>query len=42
MEITELQVIDTNIKIGVGSLITLVGTFLITWLNHRNERKKRK
>lgn len=40
MEITELQVIDTAIKIGLGSLITLVGTFLVTWLNHRNERKK--
>ncbi len=40
MEISELQVIDTAIKIGLGSLITLVGTFLVTWLNHRNERKK--
>ncbi|MBF9000559.1 hypothetical protein [Vibrio nitrifigilis] len=40
MEVTELQVIDTAIKIGLGSLITLIGTFLVTWLNHRNERKK--
>lgn len=40
MATTELEVIDTAIKIGLGSLITLVGTFLVTWLNHRNERKK--
>ncbi|SIR08605.1 hypothetical protein SAMN05920897_1371 [Alkalispirochaeta americana] len=40
MEITELQVIDTAIKIGLGSLITLVGTFLVTWLKHQNDRKK--
>lgn len=40
MATTELEVIDTAIKIGLGSLITLIGTFLVTWLNHRNERKK--
>ncbi|TMO77189.1 hypothetical protein CWC16_17310 [Pseudoalteromonas sp. S3776] len=40
MATTELEVIDTAIKIGLGSLITLAGTFLVTWLNHRNDRKK--
>jgi hypothetical protein len=40
MATTELEVIDTAIKIGLGSLITLTGTFLVTWLNHRNDRKK--
>ena len=40
MATTELEVIDTAIKIGLGSLITLTGTILVTWLNHRNERNK--
>jgi len=30
MATTELEVIDTAIKIGLGSLITLTGTFLVT------------
>ncbi|MDP2537270.1 hypothetical protein [Alteromonas stellipolaris] len=37
---TKLEVIDSAIKIGLGSLITLIGTFLVAWLNHRNDHKK--
>ena len=39
---TKLEIVDSAIKIGLGSLITLVGTFLVTWLNHRNDHKKEK
>lgn len=37
---TKLEILDSAIKIGLGSLITLVGTFLVAWLNHRNDHKK--
>ena len=40
MPTTNLDVIDTGVKIGLGSTITLVGTYLVTWLNHKNDHKK--
>jgi len=41
---TSIEVIDTAVKIGLGSLITLAGTYVITRLNHdhENSREKRK
>ncbi|WP_311753208.1 hypothetical protein [Proteus columbae] len=34
------NLLDTAIKIGLGSAITIIGTVTITKLNHKNERKK--
>jgi hypothetical protein len=37
---TTIEVIDTAVKIGLGGLITLVGTLVATKLNHSHERAK--
>ncbi|MBI6187610.1 hypothetical protein JEP98_00340 [Providencia rettgeri] len=38
MELYDL--LDTAIKIGLGSVITIVGTLTVTKLNHKNDRLK--
>ncbi|WP_201288124.1 hypothetical protein [Psychromonas sp. L1A2] len=40
MATTLIEVADTAVKIGLGGLITLVGTFFIAKLNHKHEYKK--
>ena len=40
MALTTIEVIDTAVKIGLGGLITIVGTFIVTRLNHDHEHKK--
>ncbi|TLU61221.1 hypothetical protein FE810_15480 [Thalassotalea litorea] len=40
MATTKLEIIDTAIKIGLGSHLAMVGTFLVTRLNHQNELRK--
>jgi hypothetical protein len=39
---TTIEVIDTAIKIGLGGLLTIAGTFFVTRLNHNHEYKKEK
>ncbi|MFM4819589.1 hypothetical protein ACEUDB_02820 [Aeromonas hydrophila] len=45
MQVTALEVIDTAVKIGLGGVITVAGTLVITKLNHKHgngkERAKR-
>ena len=40
MPTTSIEVIDTAVKIGLGSLITLVGTIVVAKLNHGNEKNR--
>ncbi|EKF5524484.1 hypothetical protein OZQ58_004136, partial [Escherichia coli] len=40
MATTLLEVIDTAVKIGLGSLITLAGTIVVTKLNHTHDNSK--
>lgn len=40
MAVTTIEVIDTAVKIGLGGVITIVGTFLVTRLSHKHEYKK--
>ncbi|GAB3536204.1 hypothetical protein [Photobacterium alginatilyticum] len=40
MATTAIEVIDTAVKIGLGGLITLLGTIAVTKLNHGHENKK--
>jgi len=35
-----IEVIDTGVKIGLGSLITLVGTYVVTKINHKHDHDK--
>lgn len=42
MALTSLEVLDTAIKIGFGSIITLLGTYIVTKINHNHEYKKDK
>jgi len=37
---TTIEVIDTAVKIGLGGLITIVGTYVVTKLNHKHEYSK--
>lgn len=37
MATTTIEVIDTAVKIGLGSIITLLGTLVVTKLNHSHE-----
>lgn len=39
---TTIEVIDTAVKIGLGGLLTIIGTFFVTRLNHKHEYKKEK
>lgn len=39
---TTIEVIDTAVKIGLGGAITIIGTFLVTRLNHKHEYRKEK
>jgi hypothetical protein len=39
---TSIEVVDTAVKIGLGSLITLAGTYVITRLNHEHENSQEK
>ncbi len=40
MATTTIEVVDTAVKIGLGGLITLIGTLVVTKLNHNHERAK--
>lgn len=40
MATTIVEVIDTAVKIGLGALITLVGTYAVTKMNHRHDHTK--
>jgi len=40
MVTTTIEVIDTAVKIGLGGLITIVGTFVVAKLNHSHENSK--
>ncbi|WP_027710494.1 hypothetical protein [Zooshikella ganghwensis] len=40
MATTVIEVVDTAVKIGLGGLITLLGTILVTKLNHGHENSK--
>ncbi len=42
MEKSVVEIIDTTIKIGLGSFIGLLGTYLMAKLNHTHEYKKDK
>lgn len=42
MELSSLQILDTAVKIGLGSIITLFGTYLVTKINHNHEYRKDK
>lgn len=37
-----LEIIDTSVKIGLGGVITLAGTFIISKMNHKHEINKDK
>ena len=39
---TTIEVIDTAVKIGLGGAITLLGTLLVTKLNHSHDHSKEK
>jgi len=39
---TTIEVIDTAVKIGLGGAITLIGTLLVTKLNHSHDHSKEK
>jgi hypothetical protein len=38
--VTPIEVVDTAIKIGLGGLITLLGSIAVVRLNHSNEERK--
>lgn len=40
MPTTAIEVIDTAVKIGLGGAITVVGTLVITKLNHKHDHSK--
>jgi len=40
MEVKLLEILDTTIKIGLGALISGGATYLITTLNHNNDKVK--
>ncbi len=40
--LTAIEVIDTAVKIGLGGAITLIGTLLVTRLNHNHDHLKEK
>ena len=40
MVTTVIEVLDTAVKIGLGGLITLVGTYAVAKLNHKHEHSK--
>jgi hypothetical protein len=40
MPTTGLDIIDTAVKIGLGSIITAIASFLVTKKNHANEKQK--
>ena len=40
MPATGLDIIDTAVKIGLGSIITAIASFLVTKKNHINEKQK--
>ena len=40
MPTTTIEIVDTAVKIGLGSLITLVGTIAVAKLNHGNEKSR--
>lgn len=40
MTITTIEVIDTAVKIGLGGLITIIGTIAIAKLNHKHDFNK--
>ncbi|MDN2658635.1 hypothetical protein OW491_02325 [Neptunomonas sp. CHC150] len=42
MPTTTIEVIDTAVKIGLGGSITLIGTLLVTKLNHKHDHSKEK
>ncbi|EAA6274353.1 hypothetical protein DU195_17660 [Salmonella enterica subsp. enterica serovar Telhashomer] len=39
---TWVEVVDTAVKIGLGGIITLTGTFIISRMNHKHEFNKDK
>jgi len=40
VSVTPIEVLDTATKIGLGGIITLVGSIVVVRLNHNNEEKK--
>lgn len=40
MPVTALEVIDTAVKIGLGGVITVAGTLVITKMNHKHDNGK--